>query len=114
MQTYFFTIVADESLLAEQATQNYTLERGQTLFNNFTRHNLKTHSKCGGKAICGQCRIKILSGSERCNKPLKEEKVILSDEELKQGWRLSCQLYCLANVSILIPTEVFLHKTESN
>ncbi|MCU7800049.1 MAG: 2Fe-2S iron-sulfur cluster binding domain-containing protein [gamma proteobacterium symbiont of Lucinoma myriamae] len=66
-------------------------------------HSVDTASKCGGKAICGCCRVKILSGHKYCNKPVSEERVILNKQELKQGWRLSCQLYCLRDVTIFIP-----------
>lgn len=103
MQTYYLTISSDESSLVNNSSHSYALERGQTILKNFMLQGIKTKAKCGGKAICGECRIKVLAGSKNCNKPVSEEKIILKKQELKQGWRLACQLYCLTNVSIFVP-----------
>lgn len=43
---------------------------------------------CGGRGSCGKCRIQVLEG-ELPVKP--EDEKTFSAEELKAGWRLSCQ-----------------------
>lgn len=103
MQDYQFTIHNEEFTSLESPAHSFSLDRSQTLLRNFMLHGVVTGSKCGGKAICGGCRVKILSGHQYCNKPISEEKVILNEQELLQGWRLSCQLYCLRDVTIFIP-----------
>lgn len=102
MSAYSFTVF-DE--LTEDKGQSYPLQRGQTLLKNMLLHKISTHSKCGGKAICGHCRVKIISAQSHCNKPVAEEKIHLSEEQIQQGWRLSCQLYCLKDITIYFPTQ---------
>ncbi len=106
MQSFHFTIFNNEFSLADTSAQTYRLNRGQTLLKNFQQYNITTRAKCGGKAICGRCRIKILSGHEYCNKAIAEENIILTSQELDQGWRLACQLYCLKDISIFIPAKI--------
>ncbi|HPP66842.1 MAG TPA: 2Fe-2S iron-sulfur cluster-binding protein, partial [bacterium] len=42
---------------------------------------------CGGKGICGKCRVKVIEGA---SSPNETEKKILG-ERVKRGWRLACQ-----------------------
>ena len=44
-------------------------------------------SLCGGKGICGKCRIRFVSGAPL---PTNAERQFLSAEELRQGIRLAC------------------------
>ncbi len=102
MNSYCFTLF-DENKTTEG--HSYPIERGQTLLKNMFLQNISTQSKCGGKAICGLCRVKILSGQNHCNQPLEEEKIILGETQIEQGWRLACQLYCLRDISIYLPSQ---------
>lgn len=43
---------------------------------------------CGGKGICGKCKVMIESGNDE--KWSDEEKKFFSKEELNLGWRLAC------------------------
>jgi uncharacterized 2Fe-2S/4Fe-4S cluster protein (DUF4445 family) len=51
------------------------------------RHGIQTESPCGGKGICGKCRIRV---SGDLNAPNADEKNLLTPEELARGWRLAC------------------------
>ena len=83
----------------------YPLEKGQSLLKNLMLNGIKSHSKCGGKAICSNCKIQVISGNQYCNKPVAEEKIHLSELQLKHGWRLACQLFCLKDISVYLPTK---------
>ncbi len=102
MQDYSFTVFDSHEITQGKI---FPLERGKTIFNNFALQHIQSYSKCGGKAVCGRCRVKILTGQEHCNKPVAEEKIILNPELLEQGWRLACQLYSLKDISIYTPTD---------
>ena len=43
---------------------------------------------CGGRGRCRGCRIRVVQGSATINQAQRD---ILSENELAQGWRLSCQ-----------------------
>lgn len=66
-----------------------TVEGGQTLLAALTSEGIPVPSPCGGKATCKQCRLQIVEGKED---PLETDKATFSKMELKEGWRLSCQL----------------------
>ncbi len=83
---------------------DYPLEKGQNLLKNLLINGIKTHSKCGGKAICSHCKIQVISGHQYCNNPVAEEKIHLTKQQLDQGWRLACQVFCLKNISIYLPS----------
>lgn len=82
----------------------YPLERSQNLLKNLLINRITTFSKCGGKAICGGCRVKITAGHRYCNKPVAEEKVHMTEQQLEQGWRLACQVFCLRDINVYLPT----------
>jgi len=92
------------SFTLENTQQIFDLNRGYSLLNNLLLNDVTSHAKCGGKAVCSRCRIKITSGLEYCNKPVAEEKVLLTQEELNEGWRLACQTFCLKSLSLYLPS----------
>ncbi|MBC7333621.1 MAG: DUF4445 domain-containing protein [Actinobacteria bacterium] len=59
-------------------------------------------SVCGGKGICGKCRIIILDDGEF--PPSEQEKKILTSDEIKRGVRLACQQTFHKDLSIYIPS----------
>ncbi|MFC2049343.1 NADH:ubiquinone reductase (Na(+)-transporting) subunit F [Chlamydiota bacterium] len=62
---------------------------GQTLLSALTSEGIPVPSPCGGKATCKQCRVQVLDGRDD---PLETDKATFSKKQLKEGWRLSCQL----------------------
>lgn len=61
---------------------------GQTLLSALTIEGIPVPSPCGGKATCKQCRLQILEGADV---PLETDKATFNKQQLKEGWRLSCQ-----------------------
>lgn len=101
MADYLYTLV-DNDNSTDQIS--YPLNRGQSLLKNLLHNDILTHSKCGGKAVCGLCRVKVTSIQKFCNKPVSEEIIHLGELQIKQGWRLACQLYSLKDISLYIPS----------
>ena len=58
---------------------------------------------CGGNGKCGTCRIKIESGA--VSDPTAEERELLSEAELGQGYRLACCTNALGDLIIRLPKE---------
>lgn len=73
--------------------EDHTLSKqvvgGQSLLSALTTEGVPIPSPCGGKATCKQCRIQILTGREE---PLETDCATFTTQQLKEGWRLSCQL----------------------
>lgn len=49
--------------------------------------NNKIIKPCGGKGICGKCKIKIIKGNIT---PNNRDKRFLTDEEIREGFRIAC------------------------
>lgn len=65
-----------------------TVPGGQTLLSALTTEGIPVPSPCGGKATCKQCRVQVLDGTDD---PLETDKATFNKQQLKEGWRLSCQ-----------------------
>jgi len=77
-----------------------------SILNILLRNGVAISHLCGGKAVCGTCRIRILEGAEFLS-PMKEsEKIRLlhgrKDETLPEGVRLACQTYARGDVRIKV------------
>lgn len=77
---------------------------GAKLLNALTSKKIFIPSACGGGGTCGQCKVKVLEGG---GEVLPTEKGHLTRKQIKEGYRLSCQLACRENLKIFIPAEVF-------
>ncbi len=75
-------------------------EEGRPLLFTAMANRIFIPSACGGKASCGQCRVRVLSPRIE---HLPEEKVILSLEEMDRGIHLACQLRVRSDLSIELP-----------
>jgi len=79
-------------------------KKGILLLDALKSAGLNVRSECGGKGICGKCRVIIRSTSKISN-ITDTEKEHLSTSELKSGYRLACCCYLTHDATILIPEE---------
>lgn len=70
----------------------------ETLMSALIREGYHVNAYCGGKGRCGKCKIQILSGDVFIT---EEDKKTFTEEELKDGWRLSCFVYPTEDLEIL-------------
>lgn len=61
---------------------------GHTLLQAAHRAGVVIRHPCGGKGLCGACTVRIRSGS--VNAPTLEERTLLGEEKISQGFRLAC------------------------
>jgi Na+-transporting NADH:ubiquinone oxidoreductase subunit F len=78
-----------EIKINEDENLTKTIPGGQSLLSALTSEGVPVPSPCGGKATCKQCRLQVLEGADE---PLETDKATFTKRELKEGWRLSCQL----------------------
>jgi ferredoxin len=55
--------------------------------------------KCGG-GLCGTCKCRIEAGLENTDAVKPKERKHLSDEDLKNGYRMACQTFVRGDVSV--------------
>lgn len=73
-------------------------EPGETLLSVAARANILLEASCGGHAVCGKCKLQILSGDPGPLDP--KEKLLLSDTELENGIRLACHVRVYENLQV--------------
>ncbi len=63
-------------------------------------------SDCGGRGVCGKCRVIITGGRAELNPPTEKERGHLTEKELSSGFRLACQAQVAGGkLTVLIPPE---------
>lgn len=73
---------------------------GSTLLSSLLAHGISIPSPCGGKATCKQCKVQVAEGAGPILEP---DKATFSNQELKEGWRLSCQCKVKNDLHLKIP-----------
>lgn len=81
-------------------SDNVTVPAGKSLLATLADSNIFLSSACGGKGSCGQCRVRVPQGGGQI---LPTEAVHFSRKEMKDNWRLACQVKVKEDMSILVP-----------
>ena len=68
--------------------------------NALKRQGIYLVASCGGKGICGKCRVRILEGGHRTVSTAK-----LKPDEIEKGTVLACRTYADEDITIDIPKE---------
>jgi len=85
--------------------KNIEVSQGTTALEALERAGINIDTPCGGKGICGKCKILINTGITTAT-PIEEE--LLSEEEIKKGFRLACQAKLFKDTIIEVPSEIRL------
>ncbi len=80
-----------------------SVEGGKSLFATLRDAGIFIPSICGGRGLCGRCRLKVLEGAGKFS-PAELRK--LSDKERAENVRLSCQVSVENDLSVVIPDEL--------
>ncbi len=78
-------------------------DSGKPLLSTMADCNVFLPSACGGKGSCGQCKVQVFEGGGDI---LPTEAVHFSRKQVKDHWRLACQVKVKDNLSIGVPASV--------
>ena len=78
-------------------------DSGKSLLSTFADHNIFLSSACGGKGSCGQCKVQVFEGGGEI---LPTETVHFSRKQVKDHWRLACQVKVKDDMKIGVPASV--------
>lgn len=70
---------------------------GGSLMSSLADNGIFLPSACGGKANCGQCKVQVLSGGGEI---LPTEVGFFNRKQIKDGWRLGCQVKVKEDIKI--------------
>jgi Na+-transporting NADH:ubiquinone oxidoreductase subunit F len=79
------------------------LESGSKLLQSLAGEKIFLSSACGGSGTCGQCKVKVLEGGG----DVLPTEAILTPRQIREKWRLGCQLSVKQDMKIEIPPEIF-------
>jgi len=96
----FTVILVDE----KGASKKLKVNKDERLMDALAEQNIELDSVCGGGGICGCCRVKLLNADQSVLLDHLADHDTLDEEELKQGYRLACQLSVDANMKIEVPS----------
>ena len=80
-----------------------TCHSGETILNVAQRAGVMLAAICGGTGSCGRCLIQVMSG--KTSPANKIEENALEGDQLRAGWRLSCQTEAAGDIRVHIPPE---------
>jgi len=83
------------------------VSHGKTITEASQELGVDIESVCGGRGICGKCKVRIIEGSPKKNlSPLGEaEKKIFSPQQQHDSYRLACQARINGDVIVFVPEE---------
>lgn len=76
---------------------------GKSLLSTFADQNIFLPSACGGKGSCAQCRCQVFEGGGDI---LPTETVHFSRKEIKDHWRLGCQVKVKEDMKVGVPESI--------
>lgn len=84
----------------ENEKKEIIVQGGGYLLTVLSENKINISSSCGGKASCGYCKVKVLSGADQL---LPTEEIFMSREEKLSNMRLACQVKIKKDIEIFIP-----------
>jgi len=73
---------------------------GATVYDAANIAGVHLESLCGGKGICGKCRVIVRNGIAP---PTSAEERLLTRSEIERGVRLACQAIILRDTEVMVP-----------
>ncbi|MDZ7315301.1 MAG: NADH:ubiquinone reductase (Na(+)-transporting) subunit F [candidate division KSB1 bacterium] len=91
-------------VINDDPKHTYTVPTGGKLLNVLADQGVYLPSACGGGGTCGECKCIVLSGG---GDVLPTEKSKLTRRQIREGYRLSCQVAVKSDLKLVVPPEVF-------
>lgn len=93
-----------EILVNDDDSAKLKVSTGGSLLTTLTSNDILLPSACGGGGTCGMCHVQVLDGA---GDVLPTEKGHLNRKQIKDHWRLACQVKVKENMKIHVPDEIF-------
>lgn len=78
------------TVLEEEKQYQILCEEKKSIMQALLLANAEISALCGGKGICGKCKIKFFKGK---TEPSDKDRKTFSEKELEDGYRLACTAY---------------------
>lgn len=92
------------SIAVQGSDRNFDVSGGDKLLQTLADCDVFLSSACGGGGTCGQCRCQVLDGGGSI---LPVETQHFTPREIRDGWRLACQMPVKNDLLLQLSEEVF-------
>lgn len=94
-------------VIFEPISKRVIVDKGTTIMNALKNIGLVLDSPCGGLGTCGKCKVICKDQTNGVSKLTQPETKLLSELEIKQGYRLACQTQILDSIKVNLPEHAF-------
>ncbi len=91
-------------ILFNPINREITAKKGDILLDRMREQGIHIESLCGGKGLCGKCKVILDRGRVEHRSKTPGEK-FLSHEEHEKGYHLACMVRIIEDCEFTIPTE---------
>lgn len=98
-----YLVASGDVTITLNGDKTMTVPAGGTLLATMAQTGTFLPSACGGKGSCGQCRCQVVEGGGEI---LPTELVHFSRKQVKDHWRLGCQVKVKGDLSLQVPESV--------
>ncbi len=91
-------------VINDDPKHTYNLPLGDKLLNTLADKEIYIPSACGGGGTCGECKLIIKEGG---GDVLATEKAKLTRRQIREGYRLSCQVPVKGDMKLEVSPEIF-------
>ena len=92
------------SINLNEGARDIATKPGTTLLSTLTEAGIYLPSACGGGGTCAMCKCQVTDGGGDI---LPTEAGHFSRKEIKENWRLSCQVKVKNDMKVHVPDEIF-------
>jgi len=82
--------LTDGTVVFEEYGKRTQLSQGNNILDAAKKVDIEISAVCGGRGLCGKCRVVVKEGSGNLEAASQLETMSLSKEELAAGYRLAC------------------------
>ena len=101
------TALSEAHLVIQPIGRRVNVQIGQNIFSVARSAGIASEAFCGGRGICGKCRVIVREGRGLLSDLTDSEAKFLSETEIRDGYRLACQtiVKAVGNLIVEIPRE---------
>jgi Na+-transporting NADH:ubiquinone oxidoreductase subunit F len=91
-------------LINDDESKSPEVNAGGNLLSVLSDNKIFLPSACGGGGTCGMCKCQIIEGG---GDVLPTERSLLTRKDIKNDWRIACQVKVKQDMKIHVPDEIF-------
>ncbi|MEM1693941.1 MAG: 2Fe-2S iron-sulfur cluster-binding protein, partial [Ignisphaera sp.] len=85
------------------------VSKGTTILEAAKKAGIGIRSVCGGKGLCGKCKVLVASGGVDHK---LGDRTLLAEDEIRKGYVLACIAKVMSDLEVVVPPESFIGRAK--